>query len=183
MRYTTVIDISEFRQLYRNHTVRLVYLHLCLKAGYHDDDRDTCSVSIRNLAYDVGISVSACRHALRQLTKSGLISRSGPLTIVRKFVNEQTISPRPKSEREKRKQDARRDERQRAEEIAVREAAEKSQRLKLERQGKTQFMVWYEEKIEAAKRGEPDAIEAVQKYKSVYDAHASQHNRKEAQNG
>ena len=69
MRYTTVIDISDYRHIYKSANCRLVYLHLVLKAGYHDDDRDIVDVSIRNLAMRVGISVSATRHALRMLEK------------------------------------------------------------------------------------------------------------------
>lgn len=178
MRYTTVIDISEFRNIYRNHAIRLVYLHLCLKAGYHDNDRDVCNLSIRSLAADAGLTVSAVRNALHVLTTHGLISKSGPVIVVKKFVLEQTVTARPRSEREKRKQDARRDERQRAEERDAREAQERAQRSELERQGKTQFMVWYEERMKAAESGDIDAIETVRKYKSTYDAHAAQFNQK-----
>ena len=178
MRYTTVIDISEFRTLYRNPSVRLVYFHLCLKAGYHDNDRDVCSLSIRSLAADVGLTVSAVRHALHVLESSGLIARSGPVTTVKKFVLEQPVTTRAKTEREKRKQEARADERKRAEEKDAREAAERAQRDELKSKGKTQFMLWYEERIKAAESGDPDAIETVRKYKSTYDAHAAQFNQK-----
>lgn len=178
MRYTTVIDISEFRTLYRNPSVRLVYFHLCLKAGYHDNDRDVCSLSIRSLAADVGLTVSAIRHALHVLESSGLIARSGPVTTVKKFVLEQTVTPRAKTEREKRKQEARVDERRRAEEKDAREAAERAQRDELWSKGKTQFMVWYEELLKEAESGNPDAIEKVRKYKSTYDAHAAKFNQK-----
>lgn len=94
MRYTTVIDISEFPQIYRNLNARLLYIHMALKAGYHDDDRDVCRQSIRNLAADVGITVSAVRNALLQLEKSGLISRGSDCWIVKKWVATETPSPR-----------------------------------------------------------------------------------------
>lgn len=94
MRYTTVIDITDFPQIYRNIHARLVYIHMALKAGYHDDDRDICRLSIRSLAADVGITVSATRNALLQLEKSGLISKSSDCWIVKKWVLQETPTPR-----------------------------------------------------------------------------------------
>lgn len=94
MRYTTVIDITDFPQIYRNIHARLVYIHMALKAGYHDDDRDVCRLSIRSLAADAGITVSAVRNALLQLEKSGLISRGSDCWIVKKWVATETPSPR-----------------------------------------------------------------------------------------
>lgn len=97
MRYTTVIDITDFSQIYRNIHARLVYIHMALKAGYHDDDRDICRLSIRNLAADVGITVSATRNALLQLEKSGLITRGSDCWIVKKWVQMDAPSPRTQS--------------------------------------------------------------------------------------
>ena len=94
MRYTTVIDITDFPQIYRNIHARCLYIHMALKAGYHDDDRDICRLSIRNLAADVGITVSAARNALQQLEKAGLISRGSDCWIVKKWVAMETPSPR-----------------------------------------------------------------------------------------
>lgn len=94
MRYTTVIDITDFQQIYRNIHARLVYIHMALKAGYHDDDRDICRLSIRSLAADVGITVSATRNALLQLEESGLISRSSDCWIVKKWILQETATPR-----------------------------------------------------------------------------------------
>lgn len=94
MRYTTVIDITDFPHIYRNIHARLVYIHMALKSGYHDDDRDICRLSIRNLAADVGITVSATRNALLQLEKSGLISKSSDCWIVKKWVQMDAPSPR-----------------------------------------------------------------------------------------
>lgn len=94
MRYTTVIDITDFPQIYRNTHARLVYIHMALKAGYHDDDRDICRISIRSLAADVGITVSATRNALLQLDKAGLISKSSDCWIVKKWVLQESPTPR-----------------------------------------------------------------------------------------
>lgn len=100
MRYTTVIDITEMPEIYRNVTARLVYVHLSLKAGYHDADRDLAAVSIRRLAGDVGCTVSAIRHALKQLERHQLVTREGNAWRVKKWVEEQKITTRARTKRE-----------------------------------------------------------------------------------
>lgn len=75
MRYTTVIDISEYPAIYRSTSARMIYLHLALKSGYHDNDRDLIDISIRRLAYDVGLTVGATRHALELLQREKIIMR------------------------------------------------------------------------------------------------------------
>lgn len=104
MRYTTVIDITEISDVYKNATARLIYLHLSLKAGYHDADRDLVKLSIRRLSADVGVTVSATRHALHQLERAGLLTREGELWRVRKWVEEQQITTRAKTKREMQEQ-------------------------------------------------------------------------------
>lgn len=96
MRYTTVIDISEMPDIYRNKNAVLLYVHMCLKCGYHDEDRDVLEISIRNLAIRSGLSVSATRHALLKLEASKLIARQDGRWYVRKWVPTVDISPRPK---------------------------------------------------------------------------------------
>lgn len=104
MRYTTVIDISEMPDVYKNSTARLIYMHMSLKAGYHDSDRDLVTLSIRRVAAEVGVTVSATRHALHLLERSGLISREGQLWRIKKWVEEQTITTRAKTKREMQEQ-------------------------------------------------------------------------------
>lgn len=104
MRYTTVIDITEISEVYKNATARLIYLHMSLKAGYHDADRDLVKLSIRRLSADVGVTVSATRHALHQLERAGLLTREGELWRVRKWVEEQQITTRAKTKREMQEQ-------------------------------------------------------------------------------
>lgn len=94
MRYTTVIDISEFRDVYKNVNTRLLYLHLALKCGYHDADRDVIIVSIRRLAMDSGLTVSAVRHALGVLERAQLVTKSGTGWRVTKWVAQLTPTPR-----------------------------------------------------------------------------------------
>lgn len=104
MRYTTVIDISEIPDIYRNQTARLIYLHMSLRAGYHDADRDLVNISIRRLAMEVGVTVSATRHALNQLVRSGLLIRTDQAWKIRKWVEEQTITARARTKREMQEQ-------------------------------------------------------------------------------
>lgn len=89
MRYTTVIDISQDAALYKNHSVRLIYLHLALKSGYHDNDRDKISTSIRRLAAEVGVTVAATRHAIKQLKKAGMLTTNNVSWSVKKWVLEE----------------------------------------------------------------------------------------------
>ena len=93
-RYTTIIDVSEVPDLYRNKNATLLYLHLVLKAGYHDDDRDLVRVSVRRLAMYTGQTVAAVRHGLALLARLGLITREGERFRVRKWIPEQTIRSR-----------------------------------------------------------------------------------------
>lgn len=98
MRYTTIIDVSADPLVYRNMNARLLYLHMALKSGWHDDDRDRLTMSIRQLAAGAGLTVSATRHAIVVLTKAKLISRdseSGVWT-VKKWHLDTPPSPRPR---------------------------------------------------------------------------------------
>ena len=172
MRYTTIIDIAEIPTIYRNINARLLYVHMALKCGYHDNDRDILDTSIRNLAVSAGLTFSACRHALKVLEAAQLIKREGDAWIVRKWMPAQTISPRPKKtaqdpdraaeerkqrEREERKTDR---ERQRAQELAA--------------QGKTQFMSYYEGLQARAAAGDQEAALLVKKHAETYAAHVAE---------
>lgn len=96
MRYTTIVDISQMQDIYRNTNLRLVYLHLCLRSGYHDDDRDKIRISIRKLAEEAGLTVSATRHALRRLQADHLLQRDGEVWMVKKYIIDNPPTPRPK---------------------------------------------------------------------------------------
>ena len=97
MRYTTVIDISEFPAVYKNPNAVRLYIHMALRAGYHDDDRDLLARSVRQLSDDVGITKSAAEHALGVLGRAGLIAKDGTRWRVKKFVLEQKPTPRKQS--------------------------------------------------------------------------------------
>ena len=97
MRYTTIIDLREWPQAYKSVGVRLLYLHFCLVAGYHAEDRDKCLHSFRQLAHDTGMTLSAARHAVKQLEKLGLLKREGEKWVVTKFVMPKEIPSRPRS--------------------------------------------------------------------------------------
>lgn len=97
MRYTTVIDITEIPLIRRSKNAQLLYLYMALKAGWHDDDRDCLDASIRSLAKDAGLTVSATRHALGQLVKAKLITRDGLRWRVTKWTCLAPPTPRQKT--------------------------------------------------------------------------------------
>lgn len=101
MRYTTIIDISDMPEVYRNRTARLLYIHLALAAGYHDEDRDQVRQSLRVMALRAGLTLSAVRHALALLQRAGLVSKDGDVWKVKKWFVDTPPSPRrqPKDRR------------------------------------------------------------------------------------
>lgn len=139
MRYTTIIDIFD-TPAWRSSSARLVYFYMCLKCGYHDDDRDVIHVSLRELSARLGLTLSAVRCALPLLISQGLISSSGPSAYkVTKWAEPKEISRR-KTKREReiaridevRQQEKEMEKRKREEE--VRQAAGKSSyQLRIER--------------------------------------------------
>lgn len=158
MRYTTLIDISEIPEVYKNQNARLLYLHLVLKAGYHDHDRDWCKISIRRLSADVGITVAAVRHALAILQKYNLLVRQKSLWRVQKYILQTTPTPRPKKAATSKEKQIRDYERQQQEEREKREQEER-QRLADEkrRTGKTSFQRLLDELQEQADKGDIEA--------------------------
>lgn len=96
MRYTTIIDITELPSVYKNKNARLIYLHMVLRSGYHDNDRDVIDTSIRRLASEIGTTVSTVRHALKLLERNGLITRDSERTKVTKWLQQEAITARPK---------------------------------------------------------------------------------------
>lgn len=174
MRYTTVIDISEFRDLYENHNIRVLYLHMALKCGYRDDDRDMLPMSIRTLAGQVGISLSACRHALRQLQKHHLITRQGDTWIVTKWVLEKNISPRAKSKREEQLIERRAErERQQAERERQAELLQ-IQRRQDYASGKSSWMIYFERRLAKAQAGSAEDAAWCQANRANYEAQAKE---------
>lgn len=167
MRYTTIIDIREDRRLYSNVNVRLVYLHLCLIAGYHDDDRDFADISLRRLADDVGITLSATRHALKVLSALSLLSIEDGRMKVTKWLPDKSITRRPRNARERSEQ-AIIEERQRQ---AAQEDHERRQRQEMktqqERTGKSAYQRHIDALEEAAARGDEKAMAALKRHKNM----------------
>ena len=170
MRYTTIIDISEFPSLYRNHNVRLVYLHMALKCGYHDDDKDLLDVSIRQLSYSVGLTVSATRHALGLLQRAGLLEKVGAVWMVKKWQPSITITPRAKVRVSQKDLDAAQDRRRNEQRLDDERTKSRQEREHNLAQGKTSFMVWYEGLQKKAAEGDIEALETVKRHRANYDA-------------
>ena len=170
MRYTTIIDITEVPAVYRNPSTARLYIHMALKAGYHDDDRDVLDISIRNLAAASGLTLSACRHALRILEKAQLISRQGDVWMVKKWLPASPISARPKKAAPG--QDAAREaERKLRERQERKENQERQASAALAEQGKTPFMAYYEGLQAKAAAGDMEAARLVKKHEATYNQH------------
>lgn len=171
MRYTTIIDITEYPALYRSHAVRMVYLHLVLRSGYHDHDRDLCGVSIRRLAADTGLTLSAVRCALSRLQAAQLIRKEGTVWMVRKFVIEQPITKRATTAKRLKQQEVD------AETHRIQEQQQRQRDLIAERrarerqQGKTSYMIYYEEQQRKAAAGDPEAAEYCRRNLDTYNDH------------
>lgn len=163
MRYTTVIDISQIPIVYRNTNARILYYHLAMIAGYHDIDRDLVDISIRRLAMGAGLTVSATRHALGVLTRAGLLSKQGQIFIVKKWVEEQTITTRPKTARQQQQISqaaAARAERERqAKELEI----ENIRRQQLQASGKSSLQLWREDLERRAAAGDLEAIDTLKR--------------------
>lgn len=176
MRYTTVIDISEINSLYRNKNAVLLYFHLCLKAGYQDDNRDVVDTSIRRLSADLDMSISAIRNALKRLQEYKLVTFTEGKITVKKWLMSETPTARPKNARQAKQQqeDAVRRKyenemkAQRDKEEAERQAFEERKQLLL-RQGKTVYMLTYEKYLEEAEKGDAMSIELAKRNKSRYE--------------
>lgn len=176
MRYTTLIDISELPSVYRNINARLLYLHMALRAGYHDDDRDVLDTSIRILAAQTGLTISAVRHALHVLEGAQLIRKEGSAWIIKKWLPMHTTSPRPRATQNQ--LDAAQDEAKLRARQERKEELERLRREEVKAAGKTEFMLYYEGLQEKAQAGDPEAIKLVARHRATYEAHLKQQQSK-----
>lgn len=171
MRYTTIIDIRDLPALYRSTSVRLLYLHLCLKAGYHDADRDILRASVRGLAAETGLTVSAVRCALDALTKARMIARGDGIIRVRKWIPEQAITARAKTERQQRQITAEAERRREKEAYERQLAIEAERREQMRLQGKDSYMIYYEDKLQKAASGDEESRQWCEAHRGDYERH------------
>ena len=164
MRYTTIIDITDQTALYRNHNARLIYLHLVLKSGYHDNDRDIIDISIRRLSMETGVSVSATRHALRILEACRLVKKVEGLWHVRKWILDEDITPRARTRRERKEAQNKATEAALRAEQEAKEAAERASRERQKATGKTSYQAYIEQLQAQAAAGDLDAQRKLQRH-------------------
>ena len=69
-KYIVISDISRC-PCYNNVNARLLYLHVACRV---DTSTYTYAQSLRSLAWEVGMTIDAVRHALKQLQRDGLIT-------------------------------------------------------------------------------------------------------------
>ncbi len=166
MRYTTIIDITEYPDIYRNPNARFMYLHMVLKSGYHDDDRDQYRQSIRRIGYDLGMTLSAVRHSLKVLERAGLIVHENGCFYVKKFVLEKSITPRIRSEKKKKEAENLERERQIQEEQTQREREER-RRFQEERKRGTPIVEFVKSLMEKAEKGDEEAKVSLRNYQPI----------------
>lgn len=161
MRYTTVIDIRDFPKVYRNKNARLLYLHLVLASGYHNEDRDLADLSLREMAWQTGLTLSAIRNAIRALLGAHLITKEGDCWRITKFVLAQAIEKRVTTAKKQQEAEtrARIDEEAATRERQLAEDRERNERLRAA--GKTSFMSWYEEQLQKAAQGDAEAQKSI----------------------
>lgn len=169
MRYTTIIDISEYPDIWTSSSCRVLYLYLVLKSGWRDDDRDMLHCSIRQLSLATGLSKSAVEHAIRKLGKAGLLSKKDGAWIVTKWVLQGPVTSRAKTKQQQAVKD---------QEAAVQEERDRQARqLEIERQrnaalaqqGKNGWMVYYEQLVEKAAHGDQEAARKVSADRERYE--------------
>lgn len=152
MRYTTIIDITEQPDVWRSVNARTLYLWLCCRCGYHDDDRDKMVMSTRSMASVLGMTHAAVRHALHVLMTAGLVKVTcqdrKTVVLVTKFVQERSISARPKK-------------------------ATSVGTIDMSTQNSSKvngFMDYWKELEKRAKKGDAEAAAAMQRYRGIYEA-------------
>lgn len=69
-KYIVISDISRC-PCYKNVNARLLYLHIACRL---DTSTYTYAQSLRNLAWEVGMTVDAVRHAIKHLERDGLVT-------------------------------------------------------------------------------------------------------------
>lgn len=178
MRYTTVIDISEMADVYRNPAVVRVYIHMTLKCGYHDTDRDIYTGSIRRIMADLGLSLSAARHAIKVLQAHHLVRLQGGVYVITKYIPSEVITPRAKTAKQAAQQAAQQAETaRRIETQQSMEAAHDDNRRQLEAiwaQGKSSWMVFYENRQKLAQAGDQEAAKWCERNRQEYERQAKE---------
>lgn len=87
---------------------------MVLASGYHETDMDQVTVSIRGLATQTGLTVSATRHALSVLMKAGLVRRQSGHLHVAKYILQEGIPKRARSKKDQQLQQIAREREQKA---------------------------------------------------------------------
>ena len=153
----------------QQYEVHDVYLHLVLISGYHDEDRDQTPISIRQICYDTGLSLSAVRHSLKVLISAGLLTRSGITWTVKKFVLDKPISPRIRSEKKRTAAENLERERIIKEEQSQREKEEKRKYQEEIKAGKNPLKEMVKDLMKRAQNGDEEAAENLMRYKSIVE--------------
>lgn len=174
MRYTTIIDITEYPGIWSSSSCRELYLYLVLKSGWHDEDRDMLRASIRHLSAATGLTKSAVEHAIRQLTKAGLLTKKDDAWLVTKWVLQGPVTARAKTRQQQADRDAASLLQQERDRQSKQLDLDRQKKEELARQGKNGWMVYYEQCVEKAAHGDLQAAQIVERDKDRYNKLAAQ---------
>ena len=109
-------------------------------------------------------------HALHTLEQARMIKRAGPLWHVRKFIIEQEITPRAKTQKEAKKKAAAAAEQQASQALNTRLDEERERRQNLQQNNTSDFIIYYEDVVRRAKAGDVDAQETARRRRDMYIA-------------
>lgn len=166
MRYTTIIDISTIDTIYNNINSVRIYLHCCLKCGYSEENKDLIMISIRQLSRELNISISAVRNSLKQLQKFGLISISGGIIKVNKWLENPEYAKR-KTSRQIKLEEVKQEIESKKQADKLQDEQERRAKIEMLRKGYTPYMKVYMGYLEAAKKGDEQARELVRKKSNI----------------
>lgn len=154
--------------MYRSQNARLTYVHLALRCGYHDTDRDIADISVRRLALEVGVSVSAVRHALHLLERFKLIEKQGNVWVVKKWIPAETITPRKQADKAQKQAERAQERETERKAMETQRAREDEERAAMERQHMSSFIVYYESLYERVAAGDAEASKLLARHRAMY---------------
>ena len=168
MRYTTIIDVTDMPSVMRCRNACWLYYVMCMKCGYHDQDRDVLDVSIYQLARLSGLTISAVRHACSVLQRAGLLKRQGTIWLVRKWIESEEITARPKSAKQQKAVEKQLEREREQRELEERVAEEKRKIDEFWNDGKSPFIIYCENLKKKAAQGDAEAARSFQKHEHAY---------------
>lgn len=123
---------------------------------------------------ETDLTISAVRNALRQLEKFSLLRHENGCTFVRKFVLEQSITPRAKTAKRQKEVEAQERQKQYEQEQRARRDEESRKYKEFRKSGGDPFASLLEELEQKANAGDLEAAERLNYWKAVRNRNQKQ---------